>query len=184
MKYLSNVKKYDNLMYNNTICSVEDYVKSKLDNIHIKLFNDALNKWFEEKVKHNNSIGNYSNLESFLDDFAMIENKGKEFFNPSNISLMQKKSPHIIIKVNLSKWWNNIQEEVLVKKNINDKLIDDEAKTYAEVIYIDYVRHKTKIRNKMTDEEYWIDNDYVTPDLKVSDDYTLKNTFGEMIKNI
>ena len=184
MKYLSNTSKYDDLIYYNTICSVEDYVNSKLDNIHAKLFDDALNSWFIENKQNieDNEIGHYENIDDLLNDFSICENKGEEFFNPSNLSLMQKKTPHTILKVNLSKWWNNIQDKILVKKNLNDKLIDEEAKTYAEVVYIDYVNHRTKIRNRMTDEEYWIDNNYVTPDMKLSEEFTLSNTFGEMLK--
>ena len=96
--------------------------------------------------------------------------------------MMQKKLPHTIYKIDLADWWNDTQYDIIIDRSIEEKLIDEEAKKYLEITYIDYINDKMKLVDKMTGDEYWIDSKYVTEDIKLADEFSLKNTFGELLK--
>ena len=177
MNYMNNAK-YDRLNYKNTICSVDNYVNEKLDSIHKQLFDDALNDWFNDSK---NELG-YEDLDSFLSDYTMYEEKSMKYYEPSKITMMQKKLPHTIYKIDLADWWNDTQYDIIIDRSIEEKLIDEEAKKYLEITYIDYINDKMKLVDKMTGDEYWIDSKYVTEDIKLADEFSLKNTFGELLK--
>lgn len=176
----SNVGNYDKMLYESTIVDVDSYIRSKLDDIHAKIFMDALEAMFNATLKFNENYEE-DTLDEFLDDFRMKEIKADEYFKPSNIVFYEKKFPYRRIDVDLTPWWNDFQAQI-VDKDLDDKMIDEEDKTYGEAIYVDYINGKTKIRNRMTGKEFWVSNEYVKN--LIDNDKMLGNTFGHMLKNM
>ena len=61
--------------------------------------------------------------------------------------------------------------------------LDEDTIKYAELVYIDYVQGKCKFRSKLNGEEFWTTFDYINDTTKVSESYTLKDTFTYKIQN-
>lgn len=175
-----NKTNFSNLLSKNIASTVSDYVSEKQNIVHEKLVLDAL-KQVLEYIKNNGLLPSTYTLSEFLDEYNFIENINKEFYLAPKVVFIKKKFPYTKFTIDLTDFWNDFQMKDVLNSNIEEKLIDEEAKNYLEIIYIDYAKGKTKLRDKSTNEEYWVDNKYISNDTKVSKDILLNETFGKQL---
>lgn len=189
---MENSKKYDKMIYNSSLVDVDSYVNEKLDKIHEQIFLNALNKKIFQIVNGSSEFSEYVrqlfngadiSLTNFLKFFKVKEIRDDEFFKPSKIIVKGKKFPFIQKTFDLSQEWNDF-ETTIVSKSKNQKIPQSEYSKYAKIIYVDYVNGKSKLFDKMSGEEFWVDNDYLSGKEKIDEDFSLRNTFTKMSKNI
>ncbi len=168
------------MFYENGPTSFESVANDKLDNVHKMLFNDALRKFFNKNASY---FSDCSTFDEFLIKYKIVEIKGDSFSDPSKIILRSKTFPYRQQNVDLTSYWNDYQYDE-DNKDINDLINDEETIKDAKLIYIDYVRNRCKFRSKITGKEFWATLDYVNKDTPIDNEFSLKDTFGEMIKNM
>lgn len=171
--------RYNDVLYATGPERISNVVCDKLENIHKMLFNDALEKYFEESKE---------NEEDTFDDFLrcnkIIEKRGQVYNEPSNVIIREKKFPYKQKNVDLSQWWSTYQFDES-NKDISELIEDEEVLIDAKLIYVDYARNRCKFRSKMTGKEFWTTLDYINENTKIDEDnMTLKDTFGDLCKNI
>ena len=175
MSVSDKIRKYDQIVYDSTIVDVASYNDDKLEAIHRDLFADALENMFNELFR-----GKYSSVDDLLDHYRMQEIRDTEYYKASKIILQKKTFPFDRFNIDLSSWWNDFQGEIIAS-SIDDKLIDEEDKTYGKLVYVDYVAGRSKFINRMNGKEFWVQNSCVKDRLG---DRLLEDTFSEMYKNI
>lgn len=147
--------------------TVTDVVNEKLNNIHKKLYNNALNKF----LKYNN----ISRLE-----YNIIEIKPEEYDEPSNIIIKSKKPPFKLYKNlkshSLKEYWNTEYIES-IQKDISLLMLDLEEVHDLKIIYIDYVKGKCKMRSEQLNITVNVPFCYINDSTVLSNDFTLLNTF-------
>ena len=133
-------------LYNNNIpLNIYDVIYSNSDNIHKKLFNDALNKYCKEKNINKN-------------DYKIIDKENKDdILKPSIAILMSNEG---VDYIDLTNYWNKNYLENLNKYSENELfrelLIEDDNKKHVEVEFVDYVRGRVQFKNKFTNKKFFI----------------------------
>lgn len=194
MVNVNNIKKYDKMIYDSSFVNVQAYTDEKLDNVHQKLFFDALEKAFEDlKISEDTIICSDLNiepnelqdltLEEFMQEYKIKEIKKNEYFKPSTVIFRKLTYPMTTFFIDLTKYWDEFQYSIVDKKPA-DKLNAVEDLDQATIIYIDYVNGKSKLRSRLSGDEFWISNEYLNSDVKLHDEYTLENTFTKKLKNL
>ena len=193
MKNSIDLKRYDKLIYKSSVNDTSKYISEKLDNVHNELFMAALEKAFnimklEQNYKseiceafgleHADDINSIT-IDEFLKEYKMKEIKNDEYFKPSKVIFKRKRFPYDKYEINLSQTWNDFQYTI-INKSFKEKLFDLDNTNNLKVIYIDYVNGKSKLRDKITGNEYWIDNNYLNGEVELDDSFTLDNTFCEL----
>jgi hypothetical protein len=179
------VVKYDKLDYKSGPVKVSDYISNKYDYIHNVLYLDALKGlYIDLKQKYENTNNNnypFLTFEDFLAKNNIIEIKKKEYFLPSVVIIRSKTFPYIEKKYSLDDYWNAYQFMKNIKKETTI-LYPEDIKNDAEMIYIDYVKGKAKMRSKSSGEEYWISFEFIDCDTPISlDELSLNKTFVYML---
>lgn len=191
MKNDIDIKRYDRLIYKSSLSDVTQYVNEKLDKVHNELFMSALEKAFNiMKMTYSDEIcedfglsnANDITLEEFLKEYKMKEIRDDEYFKPSKVIFKRKRFPYDKYEVDLSQTWDGFQYTT-IQKSSKDKLTDLDNINGLKVVYIDYVNGRSKLRDKMTGNEYWIDNSYLDGDVELDDSFTLDNTFYKKLQN-
>lgn len=159
-------------LYNNDNIPMNfyDIAYNKNEEIHKKLFEDAINKYFEEE-----------NINK--EDFKIIDQINKmNILKPSIAILLEKGISKKLKYIDLTPYWNSNYKESLNKKEDNsifeNLLINEENKKHIEIEYIDYVNGKIEFKNKMTNKKFFINFDK----LDKTKDYhqKIKNTFTSL----
>ena len=191
-----DLKKYDKLIYKSSLNNVSDYVSEKLDIVHNELFMAALENAFNiMKLKPNYSseiceaLGleneddiNSITIDEFLKEYKMKEIKNDEYFKPSKVIFKRKRFPYDKYEIDLSQTWNDFQQNI-IKKSFNEKLTDLDNVNGLKVVCINYVNGRSKLIDKITGNEYWIDNSYLDGEVELDDSFTLDNTFYKKLQN-
>jgi hypothetical protein len=125
-------------------------------------------------------IENY--IESFKKTHKFIEIKNNEYFKPSSVLCISSIFPFERKKFDLTKYWNQTTRK-RNNKDISLLQLEEDTIKYAELIYIDYVQGKCKFKSKLNGEEFWVTFDYINDETKVSELYSLKNTFSYKVQN-
>jgi hypothetical protein len=138
---------------------------------YIEKTNEKLiNTYFKKQ-----SLINYKNTHK------IIEIKNDEYWQPSSIIDISTIRPYKKTIINLEKFWNMSQSyndiDVYTIMNTSEKLND------CELIGIDYIKGIAKIRSRINDLEYDVPFKYLNEDIDVSDELTLKDTFGFKYNN-
>ena len=133
-------------LYNDNIpLNVYEIIYSNSENVHKKLFEEAIDKYCEH-----NSINK--------DDYKIIDQPNKEDNLKPSIAIMI--SNESIDYIDLTNYWNKNYIENLNKYSENEifreLLIDEDDKRNIEVEYIDYVNGKVQFRNKMTNKTFFL----------------------------
>ena len=111
-----------------------------------------------------------------------FEIKNDEYWKPSSVMIIGVMHPYTKKTIDLDEWWNYYQEKK--QQSISKiKLLEDQIND-SEVIYINYVTGKAKMRSKLEGIEYDVDFDYLSDETEVADEYTLSDTFSARLKNI
>jgi hypothetical protein len=152
-------------LYNNNIpLNVYDIIYSNSNNIHKKLFDEALDKY----CKTNNiDKRNYKIIDKENEDDKL---------KPSIAVMMSNEG---VDYIDLTEYWNKNYVENLNKYSENELfrelLIEDDNKKHIEVEFIDYVRGRVQFRNKFTNKKFFVNFNKLD---KNRNDYPeLKNTF-------
>lgn len=191
MKNDIDIKRYDRLIYKSSLNDVTQYVNEKLDKVHNELFMSALEKAFNiMKMTYRDEIcedfglsnANDITLEEFLKEYKMKEIRDDEYFKPSKVIFKRKRFPYDKYEIDLSQTWDGFQYTT-IQKSSKDKLTDLDNINGLKVVYIDYVNGRSKLIDKMTGNEYWIDNSYLDGDVELDDTFTLDNTFYKKLQN-
>lgn len=159
-----------------------DISHNKLNNVHKMLYIEALKEYFDKykDTKYNTC----NSFEDFLNKYKIVELQANEYYNPSKVIISSKSFPFTQEKIDLKEYWNKYQF-IENHKDISELLVDEETLTDAQLIFVDYVRNRCKFRSKITNKEFWTSLDYINDNTIINEDeMTLKNTFGQMIKNI
>ena len=133
-------------LYNNNIpLNVYDIIYSNSNNIHKKLFDEALDKY----CKTNNIDKR---------NYKMIDKENKDDKLKPSIAVMM--SNEGVDYIDLTEYWNKNYVENLNKYSENELfrelLIEDDNKKHIEVEFIDYVRGRVQFRNKFTNKKFFI----------------------------
>lgn len=190
------MKNYSNILFNSGPVQATDYINDRYDIVHEKLYKTALNKLIidlgEDAYKNEinfpqiNPPSHEEYIQKFVNDYKnthkFLEIKNDEYFKPSSVLSISIIFPYVREKYDLSKYWNIIPEEKN-NKDISLLQLDEDTIKYAELIYIDYVKGKCKFKSKLSGEEFWTTFDYINDKTKVSDTYSLKDTFTYKIQN-
>ena len=155
-------------LYNDNIpLNVYDIVYSNSENIHKKLFEEAIDKYCE----HNNIN---------KDDYKIIDQPNADDILKPSMAIMI--SSQNINYVDLTNYWNKNYIENLNKYSENEifkeLLINEDDKKNTEVEYIDYVNGKVQFRNKMTNKTFYLKFNKLDKNRKY--DPELKNTFTSL----
>lgn len=131
-------------MYNKLL-NISDIIYNNSENIHKKLFNDAIDKYCIDK-----SINK--------EDYKIIDQKNKDNdLLPSTAIFIDQDNLEYI---DLTQYWNNnyVNSLYLLDENnvFKELLIDDENKKYIEIIYIDYVKGKVQFKNKFNNKCFFV----------------------------
>lgn len=133
-----------------------------------------------------NSIPSSEYMKRYVDSFKkthkFIEIKNDEYFKPSSVLCIGVTFPYERKKYDLTKYWNTTTEK-RNNKDISFLQLDEDTIKYAELIYIDYVQGKCKFKSKLNGEEFWTTFDYINDETKVSEMYSLNNTFTYKVQN-
>jgi hypothetical protein len=133
-------------LYNNNIpLNVYDIIYSNSNNIHKKLFDEALYKY----CKTNNiDKRNYKIIDKENEDDKL---------KPSIAVMMSNEG---VDYIDLTDYWNKNYVENLNKYSENELfrelLIEDDNKKHIEVEFIDYVRGRVQFRNKFTNKKFFV----------------------------
>ena len=133
-------------LYNNNIpLNVYDIIYSNSNNIHKKLFDEALDKY----CKTNNiDKRNYKIIDKENEDDKL---------KPSIAVMMSNEG---VDYIDLTDYWNKNYVENLNKYSENELfrelLIEDDNKKHIEVEFIDYVRGRVQFRNKFTNKKFFV----------------------------
>lgn len=133
-------------LYNNNIpLNVYDIIYSNSDNIHKKLFDEALDKY----CKTNNiDKRNYKIIDKENEDDKL---------KPSIAVMMSNEG---VDYIDLTDYWNKNYVENLNKYSENELfrelLIEDDNKKHIEVEFVDYVRGRVQFRNKFTNKKFFV----------------------------
>lgn len=166
-------------LYDSGPIKFADFVSDKCDQIHEKLYEEALKEYYQENIE---DYSDCSSFEEFVNEYKVIEIKGKEYMLPSSVILSEKKFPYRQKKIDLSPYWNKYQYAEN-NKDISDLMIDEDTVKDAKLVYVNYVTGRCKFRSRMTGKEFWTTIDYVNKDTEISDEMTLKDTFTYKIDN-
>lgn len=133
-------------LYNNNIpLNVYDIIYSNSNNIHKKLFDEALDKY----CKTNNIDKR---------NYKIIDKENKDDKLKPSIAVMM--SNEGVDYIDLTEYWNKNYVENLNKYSENELfrelLIEDDNKKHIEVEFIDYVRGRVQFRNKFTNKKFFI----------------------------
>lgn len=173
---LSNIK-YNKMLYDSKPVSFDEFVDNKYDKIHHQLYIDALSKFI--KTLNDN---NCTTIKEFKNKYNIIELKNDEYWKPSSIIYITKTYPYKKTQVDLTNFWNTYQEH----KNdefTNIKFTDSKYNiAIFELIGIDYINGKCKIRNKENNSEFCIPFNRLNKDIIVGEDYSLANLFSSKIE--
>lgn len=152
-------------LYNNNIpLNVYDIIYSNSNNIHKKLFDEALDKY----CKTNNiDKRNYKIIDKENEDDKL---------KPSIAVMMSNEG---VDYIDLTDYWNKNYVENLNKYSENELfrelLIEDDNKKHIEVEFIDYVRGRVQFRNKFTNKKFFVNFNKLDKNRNYYPE--LKNTF-------
>lgn len=179
------VKSYNEPSYESGPVSFTDYINDKLNIVHNKLYNSALHRFLKEKWKEDEESEISFDVwkKNFMNTHKIVEIKGKEYADPSNMIIYDLFYPYNKTKYDLKKYWDN-KYTIVNKCDVSDIAIDEDTLKYAEVIYIDYVNGRCKMRSRLNQNEFWVAFKYINSNTKFSDEFKRDNTFTELLKNI
>lgn len=165
------IHKYNNLMTSDGMLSdINSVVEEKNEYIHKEAYEYAKKKFIEANEKYK--------------DYKFIEIRNIDWRVPSKCIVVEKKWPFTKKRIDLSKYWPkqyvNKDNETWTNLKIND---DDIIYNY-EIVYIDYVKGKVKVRSKLTQDEQWINFTEISKDIEVSDEISMQDTFIEKYQDI
>lgn len=149
---------------------------SKYDKVHAKLFDAAL----EEYCKSVDMSVSY-----FRTSYNISEIKRNEYYEPSYIVISPRKRGLKGITrtvIDMTAYWN---QGIYKEHNYKDikEIPDNNLYTDWEVIYIDYVKGLIRLRNKNGGNIIEAPFGSVNGDVKISEEYSLKNTFTYILLN-
>lgn len=180
------IKQYNDLVYDSRPVSLAEFMSNKYNIVHQQLFDDAITAYLKDNsdVLYNDiseEIAEDIAIKMFKQQNKIIEIKGSEYWMPSSILIITKKFPYKKKRVDLTKYWNLYQKHS--DKNYNDIKVSIENIKDSEVFYIDYVNGIAYMRSRLNNIEFEVPFEYLNNETKVADDYTLSNTFTNMLQN-
>jgi len=149
---------------------------------NINTENTFVDNEVEEQYKDfKNGLKDFT-LEEFLSDHKIKEIVENDFFMPSKVILRQIHMPNTTYVIDLKEFWNDCQY-AKIKKQMKTRLDITENLYNAKIIYIDYANGKSKLRDRMSGDEFWIPNDYLNESVTRHEEFMLTNTFTYKVKN-
>lgn len=134
-------------------------------------------------------------INEFKKHVNIIELTGKEYWIPSQVIFKLKHYPFLVIspnysnefkinnkqlwsstapgKLSLRYWWNNY--------TYIDDVLKEKYEKY-QIVYLDYVKGIATLENKNYGDKIEISFNDIYGNMEVSDEYSLKNTFGYLIR--
>ena len=171
-------KKYNDVLSLDGPQTPTDIVSDKMNAIHEKLYENALNAYIE-------SIG--EDVDEYKANHLIIEQRENGYYKPSHIVVIGVEKtasgrPRRTKKnIDLGPYWNRYREN-MENSLLQNTIYNEEMIVNAELIYIDYAAGKAKMCNRIENKEFWVSFDYINKDTIISDEYSLKNTFGGIIQ--
>ena len=161
MKTNNTIQSYNSLFYSSGPISVPEYMRNDLNDIHEKLYEDALYKFLHDEE--------YPERLEWIDnpEIRIIEIKQSEYWIPSKISIINySKYPRKVEKYDLEDYWDNtfVSREDITIENI-------QATPYQEIDYLDFIHGKAIILNRLENERYRVDFKDLSGDIDLSEDY-------------
>ncbi|MCH5166931.1 MAG: hypothetical protein J1F35_03475 [Erysipelotrichales bacterium] len=161
MKKKNTIQSYNRIFYGSGPITVSQYLKNDLNEIHEKLYRNALNNFLHDK--------NYPERLDWIDNpqIHIIEIKQSEYWLASDIHVIDySKYPRKVKKYALDDYWDNI----FVTRSLSE--IDNiESSPYQEIDYLDYVNGKAVILDRLENKRYRVDFKDLSGDLELSEDY-------------
>ena len=145
----------NNTSINNVKEHVEDYINTKTNYIH-NLYKEAIIKLYKKYHK-------------------FIEIKNQEYWMPSSVYVIDKITPFNKQVINLSKYWNNIQDNT--NTELDDLKITNENIADSELISFNYIKGIATLHSRSNDLTYEVPFKYLNENTNIGDELLLSNTF-------
>lgn len=165
-----DISSYSILNYDNSVASVSDVVSNKCQNIYKQLYDAALLKYVQTNFPQ------YDSLESFKNDYIIIENPSLDYtVAPKDVSLRSKSDITKSININLEEFWPIYS---YITGGSNDIIMTETIYANYELISIDFMRNMAIMKNKENNIEYSIPLNKIDKNTPISEDFR-RNIFGD-----
>lgn len=161
---------YDTTMTSDGILTgIDNIINKRNEHIHIEAYNKAKENFLLKNPQYK--------------EYSWIEIRNDDWYKPSNAIIIQPIWPFSKKRINLDKYWPNMNYDS-TKNKWQDILISDGVPYDYEIVYIDYIKSKVKIRNRINDDIRWVDFDRLSKDMNVSANFSLDDTFSKKYNDL
>lgn len=166
---------YSSNLNNNSVLSVDDISSGKIADIHEQMYQTALRKFI--------TVINLGNpIETFYDNYTVIETRMSDYNEASLITLIDKHTQKTVRNISLENFWPKYNYKYTSNDDIVITSTPDEQKLGVnEVEYIDYARGHALVRNTITGIKHFIPLSKIDNNTRISDSLSLSNTFTELL---
>lgn len=122
------------------------------------------------QISNKNMASDFKNvaLDLYKQYHKILEIKNTEYWMASSIISISSVKPFNKTIVDLSPYWNYTQD--MSECNINDIKMSNENINDAEILELNYIRGKAKVRSKSSDIEFEVPFNYLNEDVEVNED--------------
>ena len=165
-----DISSYSTLNFDNSVFTVSDIVSNKGQNIYKQLYNTALMNYIRKNLPQ------YDTLESFKNDYIIIENPSLDYNTaPKEVSLRSKSDITKSISIDLEEYWPNYS---YINGGSNDVIMTETIYANYELISVDFMRNLAIMKNKENNIEYSIPLNKIDKNTPISEDFR-RNIFGD-----
>ena len=169
MKQLNGVQNYDRMLYESGPIDVYDFISNVPNQVHQKLYEDALSKFYIDypKFKDNKNI-------------RIIEIKAKEYWQPSKIRVIDfSRYPRKYYNFSLDIYWNNIYVE-----KEDSKIIERNVDEHSEIDYLDYIHGTATMKGRYTNDTFKVNFKDLSYNVGMTDNYDIYDTTFAYLNSI
>lgn len=163
---MGKIQSYNKMMYNSGPITVSEFISDIPNEIHQQIYNKALSDFLEENPKYNDT------------NIKIIEIKGKEYWEPSKIRIIDYSTkPYKYSTISLQQWWNN-QYNYKEETNIDPMI----GSNNDQVDFLNYVQGKATMYDRYENKKYKVDFKNIGKDTEITEDYNVYSRTFEYLR--
>ena len=165
-----DISSYSALNFDNSVLSVSDIVANKGQNVYKQLYETALLNYIRKNFPQ------YDTLESFKNDYIIIENPSLDYnAAPKDVSFRSKSDITKSVSIDLEEYWPTYS---YINGGSNSVIMTETIYANYELISIDFMRNIAIMKNKESNIEYSIPLNKIDKNTPISEDFR-RNIFGD-----